>query len=84
MPEDGLDDGAEVAVQRDWCRELRWLWELVMSEKGRWSGVKVLAGVAGVVVVVVVVVVGGLSRERDRARGVRWVIRRCWGGMAVG
>ena len=44
---------------------------IVMSEKGRWSGVKVLAGVAGVVVVVVVVVVGGLSRERDRARGVR-------------
>ena len=41
-----------------------------MSEKGRWSGVKVLAGVAGVVVVVVVVV-GGLSRDRDRARGVR-------------
>ena len=40
VPEDGLDDGAEVAVQRDWCRELRWLWELVMSEKGRWSGVK--------------------------------------------
>ena len=33
-----------------------------MSEKGRWSGVKVLAGVA-CVVVVVVVVVGGLSRE---------------------
>ena len=66
--EDGLDDGAEVAVQRDWCRELRWLWELVMSEKGRWSGVKVLAGVD---CVDVVVVVEGLSRERERARGVR-------------
>ena len=55
-----------------------------MSEKGRWSGVKVLAGDADVVVVVVVVVVEGLSRERDLARGVRCVIRRCWGGIAVG
>ena len=44
--------------------------KLVMSEQGRWSGVKVLAGVAGVVVVVVVVA-GSLLRERDRARGVR-------------
>ena len=51
-----------------------------MSEKGRWSGVKVLAGDADVVVVVV----EGLSRERDLARGVRCVIRRCWGGIAVG
>ena len=73
-----------MAVQRDWCRELRWLRELVMSEKGRWSLVNVLAGVAGVVGVVVVVAVGGLSRERDRARGVRCVIRRCWGGMVSG
>ena len=54
-----------------------------MSEKGRWSGVKVLAGDADVVAVVVVVV-EGLSRERDLARGVRCVIRRCWGGIAVG
>ena len=52
-----------------------------MSEKGRWSGVEVLAGVD---CVDVVVVVGGLSRERERARGARWVIRLCWGGMAVG
>ena len=51
-----------------------------MSEKGRWSGVKVLAGDADVVVVVV----EGLSRERDLARGVRCVIRRRWGGIAVG
>ena len=71
MPEDGLDDVMDVAVQRDWCRELRWLWALVMSVKGRRSGATVLTGVVGVVVVVMVVVVEGLSRERDRARGVR-------------
>ena len=52
------------------------------SEKGRWPGV--WAGDADVVVVVVVVVVEGLSRERDLARGVRCVIRRCCGGRAVG
>ena len=40
---------------------------------------KGVGGVADVVVVVVVVVAGGLSRERDRARGVR----RCWGGGRV-
>ena len=30
------------------------------------------------------VVVVCLSRERERARGVKWAIRLCWGGMAAG
>ena len=40
--------------------------------------------VAGVDWMDVAVVVGGLSRERERARGARWVIRLCWGEMEAG
>ena len=41
-----------------------------MSERGTRSCVVVLTGVDWLVV-------GGLSRERERARGARWVIRLC-------
>ena len=45
-----------------------------MSERGTRSCVVALTGV---VWLDVVLVVGGLSRERERARGARWVIRLC-------
>ena len=48
-----------------------------MSEKDRWSAGDVVVEVVCVVCVAEVVVVESLSRERDRARGVRCVIRRC-------
>ena len=45
-----------------------------MSERGGRSGVWAMTGGC---CTDVVVVVGGLSRERERARGAKWVIRLC-------
>ena len=45
-----------------------------MSERGGRSCVVVMTGGC---CVDVVVLVGGLSRERERARGAKWVIRLC-------